>query len=1074
MVINGSFELGWTSVEVGSTKNQIPNHWGLTWIPIGQPLRSSGAFVGVDHDPVFETSETIPECVHKLSHQLPEHEQPGGSDPLILDGDTMFKVFSFVRPFGVRLHQTFEAKGTLIIPIRVHQHGDGSPGAAAWRVTVNGVSQGWQTFGRGFEDRKWAFAKIQVDGQVDLAIDLESRSLAGIDFFIDHVHVESGGSPPPPAPPTDYGYPVIAKGSKLTSHAISEGGTYDLVRYLVEQGSPLPFLKVVASQAPKDLLAIRNLKALSPTTQIIARVIKASDGFDPQGWQPGMNAEAYMSRFTEWAKAYPEAKWWELWNEQDPVGTSGHVEMARFSVKCMDIAEREGYKLALMSYSTGVPEPEEWQAIWDETQFFQRAEEGGHILSLHAYCRTADASATNAHLLRPKWLYENILIPNNCVVPFIHTEYSIDETLPGVGISDWSVTNLMNEYKIVDDLLSEMYYCLGATIYTFGQLQHYNHDRHWRVIADLILSKKNRQNALPPAGPVEPPDEGYDSTVLVVDFDRITNPEDRKAYYLEGWSRGIYVGPSHDEGRAWPDNAKTRTVELPGFSKDDLDYAAYYHSKNPKTKLVFRPLSVEPPEPPPPPPSTVASYRQGNPLWASIRLGTSLYTMGGSGCLVTAVASKISERYADFTPLELVRWLNANNGFNTGALLYMIKPTEMVRDLVLTRYPKWTSPNEDSLKLVREALAIGPTIIQVDFKPETSPLDTHFVVALYERDGDIVMMDPWTGQVGSLMRTYGRGTLAKSVFALADYRWRDAPPTPPPTAKPLIGFNDPNNAGAGKWMRDESLPGLLVVPLFLGGNGAVLDFRENETAGQRVIVNLRFSWSTDKGGSGTLPKPGTQEWTKFIDACVFTITNAKGVWGWEISNEANNPRESPKPYMLTPQDVAAAYNAIYDRVSGVRLSPGSLDPFHASMGDPRPWLTNIYDRIRGAHFVAVHGYTRGPDPALVGSDAKFTDWPMEWQARNYPGCCTKLLEVLPAKYKSLPIYVTELNHLSKDFTDGNYGWVNDDRAGAVVDAMYKAGQTAGFAGLAIYRWEGDEWEVRGNRFVLEAVKRAAR
>jgi hypothetical protein len=207
---------------------------------------------------------------------------------------------------------------------------------------------------------------------------------------------------PPDQGPVDYDYPVIERGSKLTAHAIGESGAYDLVRYLAEQGTPLPFLKVVAAQAPKDLLAVRNLKALSPTTRIIGRVIMAQDGFNPQGWSTGLNAEAYMSHFTQWARDYPEVEWWELWNEQDPPGTSGHVGLARLTVECMQIAESEGYKLALASYSSGVPENDDWQAIWDQTAFFQQARAGGHILSLHAYCRTSNESATQAHLLRPK------------------------------------------------------------------------------------------------------------------------------------------------------------------------------------------------------------------------------------------------------------------------------------------------------------------------------------------------------------------------------------------------------------------------------------------------------------------------------------------------------------------------------------------------------------------------------------------------------------------------------------------------------------------------------------------------
>jgi len=319
------------------------------------------------------------------------------------------------------------------------------------------------------------------------------------------------------------------------------------------------------------------------------------------------------------------------------------------------------------------------------------------------------------------------------------------------------------------------------------------------------------------------------------------------------------------------------------------------------------------------------------------------------------------------------------------------------------------------------------------------------------------------------------GNWKSSFYAALDAALGYAPPAPPAPQPVSLGFNDPNNEGAGKWMADEGLPGLLVVPLFIGGSGAALDFSAYEYAGLRVIVNLRFSWSTDLGGAGTLPRPGTPEHAQFVDAAAHTIAHSRGVWGYEIGNEANNPREFPRGHALTPQDVVSTYNAIYDRVAGtgVRLSPGSLDPFHATHGDPRVWLKAIYEGIRTASFVAAHGYTRGPDPDLVNDTTRFTDAPLEWQYRNYPRCVTALLEALPAAYRQLPVYITEINHLSRTGTDGNYGWVNDERAGAVVEAMVTAARQRGFAGLALYRWQGDEWAVRDNRFVLEAVKRLA-
>jgi hypothetical protein len=70
--------------------------------------------------------------------------------------------------------------------------------------------------------------------------------------------------------------------------------------------------------------------------------------------------------------------------ENDPPSTEGHVWLAQFFIETMNIAEDNGYKLALFSYSVGVPRWCEWEAIV-ETRVFGRAKEGGHVLALHEY-----------------------------------------------------------------------------------------------------------------------------------------------------------------------------------------------------------------------------------------------------------------------------------------------------------------------------------------------------------------------------------------------------------------------------------------------------------------------------------------------------------------------------------------------------------------------------------------------------------------------------------------------------------------------------------------------------------------
>lgn len=129
-------------------------------------------------------------------------------------------------------------------------------------------------------------------------------------------------------------------------------------------------------------------------------------------------------------------------------------------------------------------------------------------------------------------------------------------------------------------------------------------------------------------------------------------------------------------------------------------------------------------------------------------------------------------------PLRMVTWLNANGGFvpsgSYAGNLYWGKAAEAVPGLRFVRYVKWERVGAD-LDMLRAALAKHAQVVQVDFKPETTPLDTHFVCALgFTVDGrDLEMIDPWTGKRGELLDVYSKAgagwDLARAVYALAEY-----------------------------------------------------------------------------------------------------------------------------------------------------------------------------------------------------------------------------------------------------------------------------------------------------------------
>lgn len=191
ILYNGSFEQGWeTEPQHG---NQIPHGWALMWSPPGDTMLSAGAFP-FDDPPIIDTVAAVPECVHKHYLQLPPNEWPGAEDALILDGEYCYKVFG--HAFSATLAQNVEvepgALAVFAVPVQVHHHGDGSPGACAFRVRLNDAASDWITFGHGLPDPanpEWVTVQVSAraayDGLLHASIDIEGRAEADVSFFID-------------------------------------------------------------------------------------------------------------------------------------------------------------------------------------------------------------------------------------------------------------------------------------------------------------------------------------------------------------------------------------------------------------------------------------------------------------------------------------------------------------------------------------------------------------------------------------------------------------------------------------------------------------------------------------------------------------------------------------------------------------------------------------------------------------------------------------------------------------------------------------------------------------------------
>ncbi len=189
MFRNGSFSDGWTDMPPapGNLINQQPKNWTLRWIKPGESLFGAG-----------DTAQGVPECVHKLSNQLPLNERLGGSEALILSGNATYKIFNAGAPFGAELTQTVTGlrpgtKATLTVPIFVDLHGESDPFGAESGVWVNG--EGHWVNGGEMQHRRWFRHKVEFtvpeNGQIEIAIRVKSKWPRPKDFFIDGVEFEA-------------------------------------------------------------------------------------------------------------------------------------------------------------------------------------------------------------------------------------------------------------------------------------------------------------------------------------------------------------------------------------------------------------------------------------------------------------------------------------------------------------------------------------------------------------------------------------------------------------------------------------------------------------------------------------------------------------------------------------------------------------------------------------------------------------------------------------------------------------------------------------------------------------------
>jgi hypothetical protein len=294
--------------------------------------------------------------------------------------------------------------------------------------------------------------------------------------------------------------PVAHGPAKLGVHTLRPNNAVGFVQDVHDAGACVALVKAL-----DNFGYLRLVKEISPETVTVARW-NGVQSVDPDG-DPAYKADQVLGQhMPHWQYEKDVVDYWEVLNENDPSTVEGHVWLAHFFIEAMNIAEEDDYKLALFSYSVGVPKWHEWEAIV-ETGVFVRAQEGGHVLALHEYnwpvmdyrwgepLEDQPAYEDRGVLTgRYRHLYRDFLIPRSEVVPLAITECGLDPVLwqPGQPTNHWQ-ERYVEEMVWYDTRLREDDYAIGAAMFTIGGAwgwETYDYEELLPDFHDYIVSLK--------------------------------------------------------------------------------------------------------------------------------------------------------------------------------------------------------------------------------------------------------------------------------------------------------------------------------------------------------------------------------------------------------------------------------------------------------------------------------------------------------------------------------------------------------------------------------------------------------
>ncbi|MBN1954562.1 MAG: SH3 domain-containing protein [Anaerolineae bacterium] len=272
--------------------------------------------------------------------------------------------------------------------------------------------------------------------------------------------------------------------------------------------------------------------------------------------------------------------------------------------------------------------------------------------------------------------------------------------------------------------------------------------------------------------------------------------------------------------------------------------------------------------------------------------------------------------------------------------------------------------------------------------------------------------------------------------------------------------------------------------------------------GYGVIVRLNRGYEP----AGTLPE--SRYYGDFAAACARyaelmlerpELAPEQYTWTIQIANEQNNPREHPGGWEhprehITPALYAQAFNQAYAAIKAVLpnaiVCTGAVDPYNSAplklLGGarwrPLDYFTDMLAGIDALDGIILHAYTHGPAPGAITSLKTFADPLLKDHYFDFQ-TYRQFLERVPARWRDVPVYITETNHICRRASaplcdrPNEHGWENEN-SGWVrelykeVDRWNRTPYAQQVRCALLYRWMGDAWSLHDKPGVLEDFKQA--